>query len=96
MHFKIMANNLLHINVRPQSVGKQGGVSRSNGTRQEPVIMPKRSRATVLDFNIGKGSIGRELVFDDVPKIGCGSRRIIREDGVIVQQPILPRSIGIC
>lgn len=60
----------------------------------ELMIMLESGGAFILNFNISNGLIGSKFVIDDLPKIECGSGGGIRENGVILQQPVPRRGMA--
>lgn len=68
-------------------------VSRKQRALRQPVVEPKGGGSAVVDKNPGDGSVGIELVRNNVPKIAVGtSGRRIKRDGV-AEDPILPARV---
>lgn len=73
---------------------KRAGVRDRDGTRVKPVIKPKGSSGTVTNLDNGDGTVGRQLIVDDFPKIGRGGRGRFSENRVVMKKPISPGDMG--
>ena len=93
MQIKPISKNLLHGDVRHQSVREEGGIDDRVGFMVKPLVVPKRSGRSITDLNASDRTVGIKLIANNLPKVGRGGGGRFRKNGVIAiaKQPVLPR-----